>query len=291
MNKNTRIIYENEAGSVTFDVAGDFWIEEITGLQTDVDMITTQNVGQLGVTANGQAVKSKEPTFNGYIVRNMESRRAQMLAVILPRVFSRISFFLENGDGWYLEGWPTQTPQLSDGLGPQHFQFRFLAPYPYFRSTETKAYQLTGLTPLWRTPFHMSGTKRISQFTENAFCKVENSGSVPQAITLDVVAYGEVSQPEIWCVDVSRRIGISKVMQPGERFRISTHDRDRDAGRAVQFFTADGEVSNGFRYITPDSDLGMMVGIGGNVFTARAAANTQNLRCILVTAGGERHSI
>lgn len=291
MDRNTIIIYENEVGSIFFDTSGDFWIESMEGLQTDIDMVTSQSVGQLGATVNGQSVKPKKATVTGAIVDHVASRREQMLAVVLPNVLSKITFLLGNGDGWYLEGWPTQTPKLSDGLGAQHFQFQFFAPYPYFRSTETKTYQLTGLVPLWRTPFHMFGTKKISEYTKDAFCMVANSGSVPQAIVLEILAVGDVPQPEVWCVDTNRRIGITKTLRPGERFRISTYDRDRDAGMAVQFVDAEGAASNGFKYLTPDSDLGMRVGIGGNTFTVRAKENTKSLRCLLITAGGERHSI
>lgn len=291
MNKNTKVTYSNAAGSITFDVVGDFWIESITGLQTDVDIMETQSVGQLGTTANSQSVKPKNLTINGCIVRNIESRREQLLSTVLPMVHARMSFALEDGSSWYLEGFPRQTPVVGDGLGPQHFQFSFYAPYPYLRSTEVKSYQLAGLTPLWRTPFHMSGVKRISTYTENAFKRIENAGSVPQAIEIEFAAVGEVTNPEVWNVDQNRHIRITKTMRPGERFRISTHERDKDAGTAVQFIGSDGFVENGFRFLAPDSDLSIAVAAGGNVFMARAAQNKENLRCKLVTAGGERHSI
>ena len=290
MDKNTKIIYSNSAGSVVFDTAGDIWVESVTGLETTIDIITTQSVGQLGATANGQAVKPKRPTINGVIVNNIELRREQLLAVVLPQVHSRLTFVMPSGS-WYLEGFAEQTPALSDGMRPQHFQLRFFAPYPYFRSTERKSYQLSGLTALWKTPFYMSGTKKISTYTENAFKRVENHGSVSQAIAVEFVAVGEVTNPEVWNVDQSRRIAVSKVMRPGERFRVSTHDRDKDSGTAVQFIGEDGKAQNGFRFLAPDSDLTMQVAAGGNVFMANAAANKQNLRCTLVTAGGERHSI
>ncbi len=291
MNKHTKVIYSNAAGKIMFDVAGDFWVESIAGLQTDVDIKETQSVGQLGTTANSQSVKPKNLTVNGCIVRNMESQREQLLATVLPKVKSRMTFILEDGSSWFLEGFPRQTPVVDDGSGPQHFQFSFYAPYPYLRSTEVKSYQLAGLTPLWRTPFYMSGTKKISEYTTDAFKRIENAGSVPQAIEVEFVAVGEVTNPEVWNVDQNRHIGIIKVLHPGERFRISTHDRDKDAGTAVQFIGIDGTVENGFRFLAPESDLTVQVAAGGNIFMARAGQNKENLRCTLVTAGGERHSI
>ena len=137
----------------------------------------------------------------------------------------------------------------------------------------------------------MTGTKRISVYTEDAFKKIENTGSVPQTIRLELFATGEVTDPEIWNVDQGRRIAIQKVMRPGECFLMSTHDQDKDAGTAVQYVTESGAIQNGFRFLTPDSDLTLEISPGGNIFMAKAGENKQNLKCILITSGGERHGL
>lgn len=290
MNKNTKVTYASVGGSVVFAQNTDFWITDISGIQTDVSLNTSQSVGQLGATINGQSVQPKKPTINGAVLGDVEAARRQILAVILPLVPARITFN-QGGESWYLEGYPTKTPVFSDGSGPQKFQFQFYVPYPYFRSTDTRAYQLSGLTPLWKTPFSTGGRFWISKYTEDAFKRVENAGNVAQAVTITLYAAAEVTDPVVYNVDLGRKIAISKVMAVGERFVISTHDKEKDEGKAVQFFGTDGAQQNGFKYITPDSDLGLCVAAGGNVFMAVAAANKQNLRCTLVTAGGERHSI
>ena len=290
MDKNTKVIYSNAAGSITFDVAGDFWIESVTGIETGVDLNTSQSVGQLGVTVNGQSVRPKEPTINGVIVRSIPANRDRLLAVVLPLVPSRLTFVQPDGKSWYLEGWPKHTPILDNGQRPQHFQLQLFCPYPYFRSGEQRTYQLAGLTAMWRTPFTV-GPHWISNYGEDSFVPVENTGSVPQAITLTIYAAAEVTKPSIHNVDLGTHITINKVLTTGERFVISTHDKDKDAGTAVRYFDASGGQHNGFKYITLDSDLSMYVAPGGNVFTQKAGANGQNCRCTLVTAGGERHSI
>lgn len=295
MNKDTVVIYESAGGSVRFAADGDFWITGISGIQTDIELTVSQSAGQQGATVSGQSVQPKKITLNGALLgragpAQLEARRRQLLAAVLPLEQARITFE-QQGESWYLEGWPTKTPVLSDGLRPQSFQFQFYAPYPYFRSTGTKSYQLSGLQALWRTPFYTGGSFWISQYTEDAFKKVENSGSAAQAVTLIFYAAAEVVKPAVYNVDRGSRIGISRTMNAGEKFIISTHDNDKDAGRAVRLFAADGAGSNGFRYITPDSDLSMTVAPGGSIFMADAEANKQNLRCTLITAGGEQHSI
>lgn len=295
MNKDTVITYQSAGGSIRFAPDGEYWITEVSGLQTDISLNTSQSVGQRGATVNGQSVQPKKITFNGAILgrggaAGIEPLRRALLAAVLPLESARITFAQE-GQSWYLEGWPTKTPALSDGLRPQSFQFQFYVPYPYFRSAEQRSYQLSGLRAMWHTPFYTGGHFYISKYTEDAFCRVANTGNVAQAITLTLYAAAEVTRPVVYNVERGSHIRVNKIMAPGEQMVISTHDKDKDAGRAARFFAQDGSEGNGFKYITPDSDLAMAVAPGGNIFMADAAANKQNLRCTLTTAGGERHSI
>lgn len=290
MNHTTKITYQNSAGSITFALESDFWISEISGIQTEITLNTSQSVGQRGTSVNGQSVQPKKVTFTGAVFGDVESNRSKVLAVVLPLQESKITFS-QNGESWYLEGWPTKTPIFDDGLGVQNFQFQFYVPYPYFRSGEKRSYQLSGLRALWRTPFYTGGRFYISKYTEDAFCRVENAGNVAQAITLTLHAAAEVTEPVVYNVEQGTHIRINKTLYTGEQMIISTHDKDKDAGRAVRFIAADGTESNGFKWISLDSDLSMTVSPGGGIFMAGAAANKQNLRCTLVTAGGERHSI
>lgn len=294
MDKNTVITYKSEGGKIVFrwPAHGPFWWTKITGLQTDISLNTSQSAGQTGSTVNGQSVQSKKLTFNGaaYSATDVQLLRDKLLSTVLPFKQARLTFDL-SGERWYLDGYPTSTATFGDGETVQQFQFQFFVPYPYFRSTKTKIYQLSGLQALWHTPFYTGGTFWISKYTEDAFKKVENSGSAEQAITLTLYAAAEVVNPIVYNVDRSTHIAINRTMSTGERFIISTHDSDKDAGKAVRFIAANGVESNGFRFLTPDSDLSMSVAPGGNIFMAEAEANKQNIRCTLVTAGGERHSI
>lgn len=295
MNRYTVITYKSAGGSIRFAADTDFWITGITGIQTDVSLTTSQSAGQQGATVSGQSVQPKKLTVSGAILgrqgrAQLEEERRLLLAAVRPLEHAVITFVLGD-ESWYLEGYPTRTPVLSDGLRPQEFQFQFYVPYPYFRSTEQKQYQIFGLRALWRTPFYTGGRFYISRHTEDAFVHVENSGDTPQSIILTLSAAAEVTDPVVWHVGSGRRIAICRTMAPGERLVISTHDSDRDAGKAVRLFMRGGAEQNGFRYLAPDSDLSMQAEPGDNIFMADAAGNKQNLRCTLTTSGGERHSI
>ncbi len=297
MDKNTVISYKSDGGELVFrwPARGSLWFTGINGLQTEIDMTTSQSYGQAGSTISGQNVLPKTVTFNGALygsnAREVQLLRDRILSVVAPQKQARVTFSLVGGESWFIDGYPKQTTEFSDGDTLQKFQFEFYVPYPFFRSGESKSYQLSGLRALWRTPFYTGGTFHISKYTEDAFKRVENSGNVEQSISLKLYASAEVTDPIIYNVDKGTFIAIRKVFKTGESMLISTFGADKDAGRAAVFVEANGTESNGFRLITPDSDLSMTVSPGGNIFMADASANKQNLRCTLITSGGERHSI
>ena len=153
MDKNTVITYKSAGGSIRFAVDGDFWITKISGIQTDINMTTSQNVGQRGTSVNGQSVQPKKVTLGGALLGRcapLEAERRQLLAAVLPAEPARLTFELGGDESWYLEGWPTKTPVLSDGLRPQEFYLS--EGVSAFRSTRSLAHSL-----LYRRPvLHLS---------------------------------------------------------------------------------------------------------------------------------------
>lgn len=290
MNQFTKITYKNKAGSIVFDVAGDFWIDSIEGIETTVEIDSTQNTGQIGASLGSQSVLPKEITVNGVIVRCIEPRRRQLVNVLVPLLVSRLIFRLENGEEWYLEGYLKQLPILSDGMRPQSFQFRFFSPYPYFRSTRQKSYPLSGLRSLWHTPFTVA-PHAISRYNDEKFVRAENKGNIAQAFVIRLLAKAKLRDPVVWLVDENKKIAVKKEMQQGDEIIISTHDADKDDGTAVQYRNAAGLMRNGYRFITPESDLSMRIPPGGCTFAADAEENRQNLICTVIAAEGERHGI
>ncbi len=290
MNRFTKITYENKAGSIVFDAAGDFWIDSVEGMETNVEIDSMQNTGQIGASIGGQSVLPKEITVNGTIVRSVEARRRQMLDVLVPLAAARLIFGLENGEEWYLAGCLKQLPILSDGLRPQSFQFRFFAPYPYFRSIRQRSYALAGLRALWHTPFTVA-QHSISRYSNEKFVRVENMGNIAQAFVIRLFAKAKLRDPVVWLVEENKKISVKKEMQQGEEIIISTHDADKDDGTAVQYRNASGQIGNGYRFLSPESDLSMRIPPGGCTFAADAAENRQNLICTVIAAKGERHGI
>ncbi len=290
MTDSTVVTYICGTKSITFAPDSNFWLSDIAGLATDVDITTSHSASNLGDTVSSQCIKSKKITFTGDLHGDLLTARAQMLACILPGEYAKI-IFSDNGRELYVEGYPTRTPEIEIGGAIQGFQFEFLAPYPYFKSTETKSYILAGINPLWQTPFMFQTETWISRFTENSFTTIINSGNVAQAFEIEVYAAEGVTNPKVYNITTNSFISINKTMMRGERFLISTHDKDKDTGNALIYKKSDGIIESGFKFISPESDLDMKIVPGENIFMVNADENKTNLQCIIVTAGGEYHSI
>ncbi len=290
MTSSTEITYISSGGTIVFSPNSDYWLTDIAGLETSSEMSVSANIQQCGETLDSQYVSGRKLTFTGDIHGELTLNREKLLGAILPAEKATITFKCAEKE-YAIDGYPTRTPSINFGEGMQDFQFEFYAPYPYFRTRENTLYSVAGITAKWQTPFFMQNSTYISQYNQNAFVSIINSGNVKQAFVLNIYARESVKNPTLYNITSSGAIHINKTLQKGERIRISTHGSDKDSGNAVLFYTSDGEEQNAFRYILPTSDLDMLISPGTSIFMASAQENKENMQCTIVTAGGEYHSI
>ncbi|MFV0413496.1 MAG: hypothetical protein ACK5L3_09535, partial [Oscillospiraceae bacterium] len=253
MNKNTVITYTAGGNSVTFTAAREsvLWITDIAGISSNnITISETQGAAQVGSTIESQSIQPRDITINGAVLQAVEDNRSGIIACVLPGIIGRLTI-TQNGESWYIDGAPKQTPIFSDGLRVQTFQFVLRCPYPYFRSAESGNAQIAGLTKLFQFPCTLAGTWYISQYSESLFAIVENAGTA--AMEFDVVfsAITEVTNPEFFHVGRGVFIKINRVMAAGEKITVSTvYGR-----KGVTLQLADGSSENGFKYLDPESDL------------------------------------
>ncbi len=290
MTDNVVVTYESDGKSIVFSKDSLFWLSDINGLGLDVISETTQSFNNKGEELQTQNVKGRNISLTGEIVGDVFKNRLLMLSCIVP-FKSGVLSFEENGETWQIDVWPSKTPEIETGAGVQVFQFSLYAPYPFFRTKEQKTYVLSGYLPMWQTPFLMQEPFYISRQNPDAFTRITNVGDISQSFILEIFANATLTNPYITNVGTGAQIKIEKTMQKGDRFIISTHDKDKSSGDALIFISA-GQISeNAFRYIAPESDLDMQIQPGENIFVTQAEENKHNLHCVIVTAGGERHSL
>ena len=196
-------------------------------------------------------------------------------------------FIHEDGESWYLEGTPKRTPVMEETAEIQQFQFILHCPYPYWRTADDANTLLAGIKALFRFPFYTGGKWYISKYEASAFKRVLNDGDVAIDLTVELKAMAQVQAPEVLLVETGSMLRITKTLQAGESFTISTVY----GSKRVIYRHADGVEENGFRYLSPDSDMNMQLQPGVNTFRYDAADNREGLRVSVLAPRGVRAGV
>lgn len=279
--------YLTDTHQLTFSEDSDLWITNIDGLSSnEIALAQTQGAGQVGSTLSAQSVQPRELTVSGVLFGNLTENRKMLLGVIRSAVPARF-VLTEGGERWYLEGTPSRTPIMEESAAKQSFQFVFHAPYPYWRSTEDTNTLLAGVQALFRFPFDIGGTWYLSRYESSLFKRIVNSGDVPVALTVTLEADAQVRQPEVRIVETNSFLRITKTLEAGERFVICT----AYGQKSVTYFHDGDRSENGFRYLSPDSDIHMELMPGVNTLRYIAQENREGLRVTVCAPKGVRAGV
>lgn len=287
MNENTIITYENTIGKLSFAYDSAFWVTEVSGASSvDVDIGESRGAAQTGATIEGQSVQPRTITIDGAIFEPLTANRKRLLDIMAPQVTSTLTIS-QGGEEWYLEVVVERTPEITPGRGVQEFQARLFAGYPYWRTTASHTAQVTGIVPMFRFPFRSGGKWWVSRFSDDFYSEINNTGNVPIEFEVLFVARGAVKSPEIYHVGTGKKIRINKAMAAGEIIAVSTVY----GKKGVTVTSVTGEATNGFKYLSMDSDLSMTLLPGANLLRVDAAQNREGLTVRIDAPKGVRSGV
>jgi len=282
MDENTVFIYENSIGKLVFKQDSPFWITDIDGVSgVEIDIAESRSSRQIGSSVVGQSVRPRTFTIDGAIFEPLGTNRDRVIDVVAPEVNSTFKIEKDN-KSWYLDVVPEKTPEIEPGVGVQHFQTRLYAAYPYWRTTESLVTQIAGLNAMFRFPFFTGGNWWVSKFSDSLFKEIENDGNVKMEFQIVFTARSAIVNPELYHVGTRKRILIRKAMVAGERVIVSTFY----GKKGVVHISPSGEVTNGFRYLSKDSDLSMSLLPGSNLLRVNASTNREGLHARIVQDEG-----
>ncbi|MBN2997578.1 phage tail domain-containing protein, partial [Ruthenibacterium lactatiformans] len=214
--------YITANNAVSFSEDSDFWITGIDGLSSnEINISETQGVNQIGSTRSSQSVRPRDLTVTGVLFGNLKENRRTLLSCVSPMIPAHF-FIHEDGESWYLEGTPKRTPVMEETAEIQQFQFILHCPYPYWRTADDANTLLAGIKALFRFPFYTGGKWYISKYEASAFKRVLNDGDVAIDLTVELKAMAQVQAPEVLLVETGSMLRITKTLQAGESFTIST---------------------------------------------------------------------
>lgn len=266
MNENTVFIYENAIGKLIFQYDGQMWITDVDGMSSvEIDIAESRSTMQVGSSITSQNVRPRSFTIDGAIFEPIAPARERVLNIIAPQIPATLTI-KQGSESWYLDVVPEKTPEITPGNGVQFFQTRLRAAYPYWRTTASYATQIAGLVAMFKFPFNTGGSWWISRYSDSYFATIENRGNVPVEFRVTFTARAALDNPELFHVDTGKRILIRKSMIAGERVSVSTIYGQK----GVVCTSAAGEVSNGFKYLSVDSDLSMTLHPGSNLLRINA---------------------
>lgn len=261
MNQNTVFIYENTIGRLVFRYDSPLWITDVDGMSSvEIDIAEAQSTGQIGASITSQNVRPRSFTLDGAIFEPIQTHRERVLHIVAPQIPATLTVE-QGGESWYLDVVPEKTPEITTGDGVQYFQTRLRAAYPYWRTTATYAAQVAGLVAMFKFPFSTGGRWWVSRYSDSYFTTIENKGNVPVEFQVTFTARAALDNPELYHVDTGKRILIRKSLIAGESVTVSTVY----GCKGVVCTSAAGAISNGFKYLSVDSDLAMTLRPGSNL--------------------------
>lgn len=261
MNEKTVFTYENTIGKLVFQYDSPLWITDVEGMSgVEIDIAASRSTMQTGSSVTSQSIRPRSFTMDGAIFEHIGYYRERVLNLIAPQIPATLTIE-QNGESWYLDVMPEKTPEITPGNGVQFFQTRLYAAYPYWRTTASYATQIAGLIPLFKFPFFTGGSWWISKYSDSFFATIENRGNVPVEFRVTFTARAALENPELYHVDTGKRILIRKPMIAGERVVVSTIY----GFKGVTCNSPSGAVTNGFKYLSVDSDLSMTLRPGSNL--------------------------
>lgn len=266
MNQSTVFIYENAIGRLVFRYDSPLWITDVDGMSSvEIDIAESRSTMQIGSSITGQNVRPRSFTLNGDIFEPIPIHRERVLNIIAPQISATLTVE-QGGESWYLNVVPQKTPEITPGEGVQHFQTRLRAAYPYWRTTANYAAQVAGLIPMFKFRHFTGGRWWISRYSDSYFATIENHGNVPVEFKVTFTARAALDNPELFHVDTGEHLLIRKSMIAGESVSVSTIY----GHKGVVCTSVSGEISNGFKYLSVDSDLTMTLRPGSNLLRINA---------------------
>jgi len=287
MNENTVFTYQNTIGQLVFKYDSPLWITDVDGMSSvEIDIAESRSTMQIGSSITAQSVRPRSFTLDGAIFEPIALVRERVLDIFAPQIPATLTVE-QNGESWYLDVVPEKTPEITAGNGVQYFQARLYAAYPFWRTTASYATQVAGLTAMFKFPFYTGGSWWISRYSDSFFKTIENQGNMPVEFQVVFTARSAIENPELYHVDTGKRILIRKSMIAGERVAVSTVYGQK----GVVHVSASGEVTNGFKYLSMDSDLSMTLIPGSNLLRIDAAVNREGLGVRLTAPKGVKSGV
>lgn len=216
--------YVNDNGeTVTFDYSGGFLINKPNGIDAvTVSLSQAKGINQTGATIQSTNIQPRPVNISGYVVGDgQDAKKNRLISVIRPDIGGKLY-----ADDYYLNVYPTATPNIEAREASAKFQFSLLAAYPYWCKDDSASATLSRNQKMFKFPWNISKSYRFGQLSEAQFMNVFNRGQVPVPYRATFIATGNVENPKITNATTGKYLLVNKTLVSGERLVVDiTHDK------------------------------------------------------------------
>ena len=279
-----RYIYKNSLGrEIEFSVDTGFRLTNIEGLSAlDIAITEVSGSSQIGASAASSKIETKDITIEGDFAESYQHRR-NLIDTVMPCIAAKLRFIdTDKGLDLFLDGEPKRTPDISNDVGYQQFQFVFHVYYPVWQSTEDKVTSFIGYDARFCFPMRFSNVKpwKISQQRLAVIKNVINDGSLVTGFAARFRAITAVISPELLNIKTQEVIRFKKgfILNPDDLLYVSTYDNQK---KVILTKASTGKSENGFKYLA-DETVFWQLQPGDNPIKYGAANNHEGLEVMIM---------
>lgn len=275
MNKNEKLIYENEKGqNIEFSTVSPFFVTDLNGIDgLNNTIYTSKSMNQDGETYVGSTLESRNVVITGSIRQDKEINRAKLLSILNPKLDGKMTYknaSIEKSIACKIE----KAPSISQDRLP-NFSVSFICPNPYWTDIIENKEEIA----LWIGDFGfeleiLEDGIEMGHREPSLIVNVLNDGDVKCGMKIEFRALATLTNPSILNVNTQEYIKINKTMVAGEVITVSTGF----GNKKVQSYL-NGITTNAFNFITDPNITFLQLEPGDNLFRYNADTGIDNLEC------------
>lgn len=203
------------------------------GTGVEVALGTSQGFSQIGETVQTQSVGGRTIEVKGELYGDIAQRKNAIRNVCAPMTAGKLIFQGKYLIRVYVKSAPTFSPKRGDG----RFMMQFFAPFPYFYSTEEKAYSIGNVTKEFRFPVNYAQPHRFGTRAAEKAVNIVNDGDVAVPFRLSIQVTGACANVVVSNMNTQAFLKLTGGFNTGERVAVY---RDQDGAIRAELTTGGG---------------------------------------------------
>ena len=223
------LILENKQGArLTFGMGSPFSIIEIQGLAPPSAIINTSGMALVdGAKYNSSKLDMRTINIAFAIEYSAAANRLEVYKVLKSKDWIRVYYHSDYRDV-YIDGY-NESIDITHFARKQVVTCSILCPSPYFRSAQSLASEMSGITGGFMFPFASTAAPEIvfGYLDPTNATQVDNAGEIETGMIIELYARGSLGAPKVFDCITNDYIGVNYTMRAGDLITIDTRQGEK----------------------------------------------------------------